>query len=605
MFRSTSILAMYATIRALLPTSAALLAFASTLGLALAQGTPAPAAATTAPAQAAPIDLGREIDPSLRWLRYAQDVESGAYGASVETTAWTLRAMIQSPRKYQRIDGPFVERALQFLVGRQQPDGSIADANSAGADLVRQTRAAAGGLALHADDTTRGAFQAAMAFLAKNGGEAPPFEDPTLPESSEELSARVTELLAKRAKDGAWDGPLGKVGETARNVNVLIRALAVLKPAVPAPAVLKALAPAETADAAKIAAALERGARFLATQGDNGKFGAPGKPDAGLTAMAIGGLVAAPVPRSKEVQAAIDAGVAWLVSLQKPDGSIHDGKNANYTTSAVILALVRNGNPEHRAAIRKARDWLIGLQVDETDGYSADDPYYGGIGYGSGERPDLSNLQFALEALNASGLPKDDAAFQRALKFLQRCQNRSESNDVRIPDGDKVVVSGDDGGSAYLPGQSFAGTIELEGGQKVPRSYGSMTYALLKGYIFAGLPKDDPRMKAAWGWISKNWTLDVNPGFQAGPDPTAAYQGLFYYFHTMAKALDLYGSETVVDALGKEHAWRGELAGRVLGLVRKTDGAWINENSSRWQEGNPVLGTSYALLTLELTKAPK
>jgi len=598
---------MHATIRTFLPPSATLIAFALSLGLpaAQAQGSPAPSAGSAAPAQAAPIDLGREIDPSLRWLRYAQDIETGAYGASVETTAWTLRAMIQSPRKYQRFDGPFVERALQYLVGRQQPDGSITDANAAPTDVVRQTRAAAGALALHADDTTKAAFQKAMTFLAKNGGEAPPFEDPALPEAKDAVHARVTELLAKRAKDGAWDGPLGKVGETARNVNVLIRAVPVLKPAPATPSALKPLAPSETADAAKIATAIERGSRYLATQGDNGKFGAPGKPDAGLTAMAIGGLIAAPVPRSKEVQSAIDAGIAWLISLQKPDGSIHDGKNANYTTSAVILALVRNGNPEHKPAIDKARDWLIGLQVDEAEGYSTDDPYYGGIGYGSGERPDLSNLQFALEALNASGLPKEDAAFQRALKFLQRCQNRSESNDVRIPDGEKIIVSGDDGGAAYLPGQSFAGTIELEGGKIVPRSYGSMTYALLKGYIFAGLPKDDPRMKAAWSWISKNWTLDVNPGFQAGPDPTAAYQGLFYYFHTMAKALDLYGSETVVDAQGKEHAWRTELAGRVLGLVRKTDGAWINENSSRWQEGNPVLGTAYALLTLELTRAPK
>lgn len=571
---------------------------------------PAAAAQTTtspaAPAAQAPaLDLGKEIDTSLRWLRYAQDQESGAYGASVETTAWTLRAMIQSPRKYQRLDGPFVERALQFLSARQRADGSIADANAAGTDLVKQTRAAAGALALHADETTQPALAKALAFLAKQGPEAQPFDDPQLPDAKDALSARVTELLAKRAKDGAWDGPLGKVGETARNVNLLVRAAPALKPPAPPPGALKALAPAESADAAKITAAIERGARYLATQSEAGKYGAPGKPDAGLTAMAIGGLIAAPAPRPKEVQATIDAGIAWLTSLQKPDGSIHDGKNANYTTSAVILALVRDGNPAHKPAIEKARNWLIGLQVGEEDGYSADHPFYGGIGYGSSERPDLSNLQFALEALSASGLPKDDPAFQRALKFLQRCQNRSESNDIRIPDGGKVVVSGDDGGSAYLPGQSFAGTIELEGGKKVARSYGSMTYALLKGFIFAGLPKDDPRMKAAWEWVSKNWTLDVNPGFQAGPDPTAAYQGLFYYFHTMAKALDLYGSETVVDAQGKQHAWRQELAGRMLGLARKTDGAWTNDNSSRWQEGNPVLGTAYALLTLELTQPKK
>ncbi len=597
---------MNVTIRSLCIAPAAGLVLAAILGAASARAqTAAPANPAAAPAQAPALDLGREIDTSLRWLRYAQDQETGSYGGSVATTAWTLRAMIQSPRKYQRLDGPFVERALQFLAARQRADGAIADANAAGADVVVQTRAAAGALALHADATTQATLTKALAFLAAQGPDAPPFDDPALPEAKDALTARVTELLAKRAKDGTWEGPLGKVGETARNVTVLVRAVPALKPPAPPPGKFVPLAAAETADAAKIAAAIDRGARYLATQADAGKFGAQGRPDAGLTAMAIGALIAAPAPRAKEVQATIDAGIAWLLMLQKPDGSIHDGKNANYTTSAVILALVRNGNPEHKPVIEKARNWLVGLQVGEEEGYSADHPYYGGIGYGSSERPDLSNLQFALEALSASGLPKDDQAFQRALKFLQRCQNRSESNDIQIPDGGQVVVSGDDGGAAYLPGSSFAGTIELEGGKKIARSYGSMTYALLKGYAFAGLPKDDPRMKAAWAWVSKNWTLDVNPGFQAGPDPTAAYQGLFYYFHTMAKALDLYGSETVVDAQGKEHAWRTELAGRVLGLVRKTDGAWVNENSSRWQEGNPVLGTAYALLTLEMTNKRK
>jgi squalene-hopene/tetraprenyl-beta-curcumene cyclase len=236
--------------------------------------------------------------------------------------------------------------------------------------------------------------------------------------------------------------------------------------------------------------------------------------------------------------------------------------------------------------------------VGPEDNYAEDHPYYGGIGYGSSERPDLSNLQMALEALTASGLDQNHEAFQRSLRFLERCQNRSEKNDVQIPDGGKVVVSGDDGGSAYAPGQSMAGYIELEGGKKVPRSYGSMTYALLKSYAFAGIPKSDPRMKAAWEWLRRNYTLDVNPGFEAGTDPTAAYQGLYYYFAVMAKALDVYGEETIVDAQGVAHSWRKDLAGRIVAIQKKADGSWLNENSPRWYEGNPILATSYALLTL-------
>jgi squalene-hopene/tetraprenyl-beta-curcumene cyclase len=68
----------------------------------------------------------------------------------------------------------------------------------------------------------------------------------------------------------------------------------------------------------------------------------------------------------------------------------------------------------------------------------------------------------------------------------------------------------------------------------------------------------------------------------------------------MAKALDVYGEETIVDATGTEHAWRAELAGRLLSMQRQ-DGSWINDNAPRWYEGNPVLATAYALITLGTT----
>jgi squalene-hopene/tetraprenyl-beta-curcumene cyclase len=144
----------------------------------------------------------------------------------------------------------------------------------------------------------------------------------------------------------------------------------------------------------------------------------------------------------------------------------------------------------------------------------------------------------------------------------------------------------------------MAGYIELEGGRKIPRSYGSMTYALLKSYIFAGVPKDDPRVKAASEWLRRNYTLDVNPGFEAAEDPSAAFQGLFYYFSTMARTLEVAGEANIVDARGESRSWRKDLAGRLVAIQRKDDGSWLNENSPRWYEGNPILATSYALLAL-------
>lgn len=82
--------------------------------------------------------------------------------------------------------------------------------------------------------------------------------------------------------------------------------------------------------------------------------------------------------------------------------------------------------------------------------------------------------------------------------------------------------------------------------KRMSRSYGSMTYAGLKSFIYAGLTKDDPRVKAAWNWINNNWTLDENPGMKLN-SPDVARNGLFYYYHTLTRALKEYGETTVKD----------------------------------------------------------
>jgi squalene-hopene/tetraprenyl-beta-curcumene cyclase len=208
----------------------------------------------------------------------------------------------------------------------------------------------------------------------------------------------------------------------------------------------------------------------------------------------------------------------------------------------------------------------------------------------------------ALDALSASGLKQDHEAYARAIKFLERCQNRSESNDIQILEEGVIIQSGEDGGAGYAPGSSKAEyEITTRDGKrvKVPRSYGSMTYALFKCYLLAGLDRQDPRVQAAWHWLGQNWTLDQNPGFEASRDPSAAYQGLFYYYQGMARALALSGSEEITDAEGVVHAWRTELSARIVTLQNRIDGSWVNQNAPRWWEGNPVLATSYALSTLD------
>ena len=114
--------------------------------------------------------------------------------------------------------------------------------------------------------------------------------------------------------------------------------------------------------------------------------------------------------------------------MAKPDGGIYDKDNQNYNTAVSMMALLASGNPEYKPLIAKAQNYIVGIQRGNGDGMTPDDKTYGGIGYNSRQRPDLPNLQYALEALKASGLPEDNPAWKRALQFIQRTQNRTESN---------------------------------------------------------------------------------------------------------------------------------------------------------------------------------
>jgi len=543
------------------------------------------------------LDLTHEIRPAIRWLRSVQDPVTGRYGDGTEATALALRALSECPDHYRAADGPFVSKGVTWLLGQQWEDGAISDEEATGEERRDQTRAAVQALLGLADGSTVDPIARALRFLGEDPGD---WDAPADAGGGGEASlARARELLSQRDPGGWWDGPRGKVVETAAAVLELSRVAAAIQPPEAEPRQVTDLPSFTPADRAAGEAAVERGATFLNGLADeHGRFGMPGHPDAGLSAMALAALATVPEPRPEAIQASLDRGLAWLASLQHEDGSIHDGKLANYVTSAAIMAFVRSG--QHEDAVARASRFLQGLQLDEEEGYSEGDVYYGGIGYGSSERPDLSNLQMALEALSRSGLEQGAPTYEKALKFLERTQNRSESNDVRIVSGEIVITSGDDGGAGYMPGDSKAGFVELADGTKVPRSYGSMTYALLKCFVFAGVPKDDPRMQAAWEWCSRNYTLDVNPGFEHLSDPSAAYQGLFYYFNTMARALDAYGEDVVVDGAGVEHAWRNELCGRIVSMQSEIDGSWVNRNSPRWYEGNPLLATAYALLTLDV-----
>ncbi len=337
--------------------------------------------------------------------------------------------------------------------------------------------------------------------------------------------------------------------------------------------------------------AVAKGIDYLRTKGQAADGSFTGGRTPAVTALAVAAILRH--GRSPDDPVVAKA-LKYLESFAQEDGGIYEPKSGwkNYETCLVTLALAEaNKDGRYQKLIDKAAAFLRKDQWDEGEDRSKADVDYGGSGYGgpNKRRPDLSNTAFSIDALRASGSPADDEAIQRAIVFVSRCQNlESQYNATEFP------AKNPDGGFYYTPaegGNSQAGNTDNGG----LRSYASMTYAGLKSMIAAGLKKDDPRVKAARDWLSKHYDLKQNEGMGDA--------GLFYYYLTLAKAMDASGENELVDSKGVKHDWRKELTAE-LASRQGSDGSWVNSNA-RWMEGDANLVTAYALLALSHAKPAK
>jgi squalene-hopene/tetraprenyl-beta-curcumene cyclase len=341
-------------------------------------------------------------------------------------------------------------------------------------------------------------------------------------------------------------------------------------------------------DPAEVQRAIDRAVTYLQTkaQAPDGSYNAAAGP--GVTAIVTTGLLRNGLGVNDP---SVAKSLKYLEGMVRPDGGIYQTGTlyGNYETCLAMMCFKEaNRAGRYDRLLKGAEAYVKTQQWDQGEGVERSDFRFGGSGYGKNERPDLSNTQFLVEALRAVGNGPDDEAIQKALVFVSRCQNfESEHNTTGF------AVKNPDGGfyySAASGGVSQAGKTP-EGGL---RSYGSMTYAGLKSMIHAGVGPEDPRVKAAFTWIRKHYDVTANPGM--------GNAGLYYYYHTFAKALDAMKLDVIEDDRGVKHDWRAELAAELVRRQR-ADGSWINENN-RWLEGDPSLVTGYVLMTLSYCRAP-
>ncbi len=386
----------------------------------------------------------------------------------------------------------------------------------------------------------------------------------------------------------------------------------------------------------RLATASTRGVEFLLAQYDKpmteGGWG-PNCPFVGANGLALNALLRTYRPAPAD-HAAIAATIDSLLEMQELDGAwvSQPRGEAVYETSVVLRALIAavKASEKYKSradiidAIRKGRQYLLKTQVDEIPEFEGDatadesNPSYGGFGYGrrrgSDPSANLSVTHMAMDAIEESTdvapATGDEIARARAKlsHFLRQVHNLPEAGGqpyntkpVEFTRDGQTTTSmpGTDGGAMYAPGISTAGYDTRPDGTRVPRSYGSMTYSLLRMYQILGLSKDDPRMKAAFDWIRKaeNFAFDKHPGMRAD-NKNQPYQGHFYFLYSAASTLDeLADDGTITDSKNEPHDWKREL-GAVLLELQGENGSWVNSRDQSFQEGQPLIATGFALMAL-------
>jgi squalene-hopene/tetraprenyl-beta-curcumene cyclase len=344
----------------------------------------------------------------------------------------------------------------------------------------------------------------------------------------------------------------------------------------------------------EIQLAIDKGLRFLKTQQkEDGSWSDADPNHPALTALPLVAFQREPSGKyMKEQPEFMRKGYAFIRTKAQPDGGIYTKGLSNYNTSTALMALLNSGDPKDEPLLKAAKDFIVGQQAKGMTDPSLD----GGISYGptgtSRQHPDLDNHLVGIEALRAYQAARKNVEgegkqlnWQAAIDFISRSQNLTATNKEKWASDDPA----NKGGFVYFPGDSKAGVMKLPDGRVALRSYGSMSYAGLLSFIYADVKKDDQRVVAALDWLKKNYTLKENPGMERA--------GLFYYYHLMTKALAAADVKTLETPKGKVD-WASELALKLIN-TQAGDGSWVND-TARWMEKDPVLVTTYCVLSLEI-----
>ena len=284
---------------------------------------------------------------------------------------------------------------------------------------------------------------------------------------------------------------------------------------------------------------------------------------------------------------AVARGVAWLEAQQRENGSMGDEKYPAMT--ALALSALRAGGSTNLPVLNKAGAYLQqGIEKgsnDWTRGFSL-------AICQSFLTPAAAQPQEAAWVAERRRIDREYSARARDFELRQRAWQQERA---------ALLEQGID--ADFSRATALARNLTVPEAAPRPavssntprRGYGILSYDGALRLLHEHVASDDPRVDAYLDWASRCWTLAENPG--------KGQNGLYFFYHAMSKCLAASGEEFIrpLDG-GAGIPWRAELIRKLVALQKREtsdrSGYWVNEVNS-YLEGDPVLVTAYAILTLQ------
>lgn len=319
----------------------------------------------------------------------------------------------------------------------------------------------------------------------------------------------------------------------------------------------------------------------------------------------------------RQVESALVEGRTALLKLQKADGSFggEDYQVPAIPRTALVLWALCESDQSQRARVECKAALQYLLSFEQSDG-GIYDPELGLVRYTAG---------VVRQALEAYDHRYPDPALTPVIERLNLFvyQNRDpeslEETKRRVPPGEanaKVdeVLRREDVSSDVRNALEFLRKAREKPTDRPPRrppgkpaarddSPRTISYDELLRYVCESARLDNPTVTRVYRAIRASYDASGNPDLTKRYGPEGFQKkdaGLYYYYLTLARTLGALGRTELRTDDGKKHDWAADLSDRLL-LLRRPDGLWANANG-RWWEDDPVLATSFAMLSLTVCR---